>query len=112
MCKYQCMKHYHLLSNNVHVVKGRQYSVYMICVRCPNHRDGVLDRLSTSIVTDFDASSIETNLTAQYNIQTSARSWYAAYACMPIHGTGLDMGIRQPREHVKFHQPYLSEKLK
>ena len=46
----------------MHVVKGRQYSVVLSLLRCRllNHGDGD----STSTVTNFDASIIETNSTS------------------------------------------------
>ena len=50
----------------MHVVKGRQHTAH---IRCPNRSDGV--RLSTSKVTNLDASITEMNLTAQYSFQSS-----------------------------------------
>ena len=63
------------LLNYMEYWKGRQYSAY---------RDGVRDRLSTSIVTYFDASTTGTSSTAQYSFQTSDRSIVARCAMRAI----------------------------
>ena len=72
----------------VHMVQGRQHSVCTVCkphgCQHLNHRDGVWDRLLTSIVTSFNALITGDELDSALNF----RSLVAWHACVMlfIHG--------------------------